>query len=747
MSLAGGGQHLLDYWSVLVRRRWIVYLSLATICLATLIGSFLVTPLYRATATLHIERQSPDIFTFRDLGQVDYSFAAYADFYQTQYKIIGSHAVARRAAERLELTSHPDFSPDASSPGLLGRLKSWIPRRGNSTPVDPEDLAALQVLGGLEVSPVRNSQLVQVSWTAESPELATQLANAVAAAYVQFNIESQFLTTDAAQEFLVNQVAHLKAEIATIEDRLQAYGEAKRIVSIDDSNNITLRALQDTSERLTAVRTTLAQAEAHHRSVMETTPDALSDVMRSELIARLRQEYATYEAEHSEKSRRFKEGWPGVEVLESKLEQARTRLELEIERIAGQVRASVKATYERARAEERNLEQLLTRQEDAAQRLRRDSVEFANLQSEVNKKREALNALMRRKTEMSLASRLKDLDSTSTNIRIVEQARLPTAPFRPNIKANLALAFLFSLTLGVGLAFFLDYLDNTINSAAELSRLVDLPTLAVIPRYDSAASGPRARRRGPTPASEPFDLISHRDSRAEAAEAYRELRTSILLSNPGRPPQRLLITSALPEEGKTATAINLATVLAQLGRRVLVVDTDLRRPRLHQAFQTQNVRGVSTYLSGLEDDPSALTVATGIENLDLLPSGPIPPNPSELLNSSRFRQMADELLARGYGHVVFDSPPVLSVSDPVILAAEMQSAILVVRAGLTPKQSVRAATEKFRQAGLAHVGVVLNDLDLESRGAGYHGYHYYGRYAAADDPSESDDDQAHGAGA
>jgi capsular exopolysaccharide synthesis family protein len=230
------------------------------------------------------------------------------------------------------------------------------------------------------------------------------------------------------------------------------------------------------------------------------------------------------------------------------------------------------------------------------------------------------------------------------------------------------------------------------------------------------------------------DLAADKDPRASVAEAYRELRTSILLSNPGQPPRRIVVTSSLPEEGKTATATNLAIVLAQMGRRVLLVDTDLRRPRLHKTFPVENGAGVSTCLSGLESDPVALVQPTGVENLDLLPSGPIPPNPSELLNSPTFVEMGDRLLAERYDHIVFDSPPVLSVSDPVIIAHTAGTAILVVRAGSTTKQSIRLAVSKFHHSENTQMGVVLNDLDADAHGAPYYRYNYESRQ----DPTDTD---------
>jgi capsular exopolysaccharide synthesis family protein len=221
--------------------------------------------------------------------------------------------------------------------------------------------------------------------------------------------------------------------------------------------------------------------------------------------------------------------------------------------------------------------------------------------------------------------------------------------------------------------------------------------------------------------------VAHEDGQSPAAEAYRDLRTSLLLSNPGSPPRRLMVTSALPEEGKTATSINVATVLAQLGRRVALVDTDLRRPRLHRAFGRTNDTGISTYLSGLADDVAALVVPTAVDNLDLVPSGPIPPNPAEMLDSPRFAQFVDALLGQGYEHIVFDSPPILSVADPVIIAQSVDSGILAVRAGRTPRQSVRLAAQRLDKTRTGRFGVVLNDLDPELHDAGHYRYRYYGQ--------------------
>jgi capsular exopolysaccharide synthesis family protein len=601
-----------------------------------------------------------------------------------------------------------------------------VPGAGSTKEADPVEIAAKTVQAGLEISPVRNSHLVGVSWIAADPELAARIANSVVDAYIQFNIESSYNTSDQASEFLVNQIGTLKTEITTIEERLQQYGESKGIVSIDDSSNITLQALSDVSQRRTEARTLLAKSEAAYRATLASPPDALPEVLRSELIARLKQEYASDEALYSQKAQLFKDEWPEMRTLRSKLEQAKERIEIETRAIARQVVLTAEAEYRRALSEVRNLDSLLSQQETAAQTLRRDSVEFVNLQSEAQKKRETLNSLLARQNQMALSTRLKDLDATSSNIRVVDPARPPRAPFRPSKRLNLLLGLVVGLGLGVGMAFFLDYLDNTVASPGDVEKLVGLPTLAVIPRHGEAASGrSRVPWRTNVASAESVDLVSHLDRRAAASEAYRELRTSLLLSSAGHPPRQIMVTSALPEEGKSATAVNLAVVLAQLGRRVLLVDADLRRPRLHRIFRIDASRGLSTHLSGLEISTRSLVVSTPVDGLDVLPSGPVPPNPSELLNSPLFAEMGRHFVEARYDHVVYDSPPALSVADPTILASAIEASILVVRAGRTPRESMKHAVDRMAQAGIRLVGVVVNDVERDP--SRYTHYRYYGR--------------------
>jgi capsular exopolysaccharide synthesis family protein len=743
MDVLGGDLHVRELWNVLVHRRWVVVLGLTAATLVALTWSFLATPAYRARTVLIIERQEPDILTFRDLARADFAVAAHGQYYQTQYRVIASPAVARLAVEQLGLVHHPSFDRGADGgPGWLRRLLALVPQKGRRGSVSPEDAATSAILAGLEVAPVRNSQLVEIAWVGPDPEVASNVVNAVADAYIHFNLESRYTTTDQARNFLLTQTETLKTEIEQIERELQRYGQDKRIVSIDESNNVTLQALSDVSARWIEARAELARAEAAWDSARTRDAATVAEIDQSELITRLRQEHATYEAEYTEKRQRFGDAWPAVATLRSRLAQARARLDAEIERIAVQVRASAENDWQRARREVDNLEALRDDSERAAQRLKADAVEYVTLQSEVDKKRETLDALIRRQNEMALSTRLKDLDTTTSNVRVLERSTPPVVPFRPNLRANLLLGVFGGLLLGIGLAFALDQIDNSVASRSELERVTAMPVMAVVPRY-RGASPARTRSTRAARRTGPFDFVAHDDRRSVVTEAYRDLRTAILLSSAGHPPRRIMVTSALPEEGKTATATNLAIVLAQLERRVLLVDTDLRLPRIHDAFGVPNAHGISTYLSGLERDPGRLVVSTRIANLDLLPAGPVPPNPLELLNSEIFANLAGMLERLGYDHVVFDSPPAVSVSDPVLIATVADVCLLIVRSGRASRPSVKLAAERLRAVEGPSFGTVLNDVDPKAPGS--MPARYYGRYAEVDEPrTDAADDRVAG---
>jgi len=441
---------------------------------------------------------------------------------------------------------------------------------------------------------------------------------------------------------------------------------------------------------------------------------------------------AALEREQADLSKHFKPEWPALARVNSKLEQARSRLAQETTQLATSARQAAETAYRAAVGRERNLTVLYQAQKKAALKLSTDSIEYTNLRGAIAKKRETLDQLLKRQSEIALSSHMHD--TRQSNIRIIDRARVPELVYRPNKKLNLLLGLLAGLGLGIGLAFLIEHLDNSIKSADEIRRLAGFTVIGMIP--EMRAGGPRpVRKDAPMhPADVQPDLVTHHAPRSPLAEAYKELRTSTLLASPDEPPRSILVTSCLPQEGKTQTSLNLAIALAQTGRRVLLVDTDLRRPRLHAALGIVNDFGVSTYLSGnarVED----LLRETIVPNLTALTSGPIPPNPSELLGSRKFVALARDFAeTERFDHLIFDSPPLLSVADPVIIAAVLDGTILVVQSGKTPRDAVIRGAGKLRHDSVKVLGAVLNSISEDEHGYYYH-YHY--RYHR-DDQSESE---------
>lgn len=726
----------LEYWGVLVQRRWIVLASLAVVVATTAIATLFAEPEYEATTTVQIDRQAPDILTFRDVVGVDPSYGAYEDFYQTQYRILESRSVLRIAAERMDLPNVPSFASRKPSP--YRRFVAWLktPFRTKTEGVADPLLPSIDFLeGALDVKPVRNSQLVHLTVSDRDPELARDAANTIAEAYLQFNYDKRYGTAAIAREFLTKEVARVQAEIADLERKLQEYSRRKEILAISPgAEDVSQQALASMNESFVQARTRLAIAEARWESVRKAPAESLPEVGNSPLIQHLRQQYAEIERKRTQMAERFKPGWPALQELEGELAQARERLELEQNTIARQVRATAEIEYGKAKGEVEGLKAQVATQKIEVQRVNQAAIEFASLRGEIDNKRKVLGDLVSRQSETQSSERLKD--TNASNVRIVDLAELPLAPVRPRKSVNLALALFLGTALGVGMAILLDTLDNAVKSEHDILRVTKLPVLGHVPRFRAlrlVEEGAPPPEDAPAPPT--IDLASHADPRSTFAEAFKNLRTSILLASPERPPKHIVVTSCEPQDGKSTVATNLAIVLTQLGKRVLLVDADLRRPRLHASFGVPNDSGLSNVLSG-NAEIAEVVLTTDVPGLGLLCSGPIPPNPSELLGSPALAAMlahVDEDL--GFDHVILDTPPVASVTDPVLLSSTLDATIVVVRAGKTSREALAHSVERLKQSRARVAGTVLNAI-TEEMGSYYYGrYRYEGSSGSSADPS------------
>lgn len=712
-----GTVELLHYWRTLRQRRLVVFSCLAIVVAATLLYIGFTTPEYGTTTTLQIERQGPEILDFKDIIGVDP--AAYIDFYQTQYKILQSRSILRLAAERLDLANRPEVVRRKSSPikRAASWAKSWV--QSPSAADDPLNPAIKLIEDELTVQPIRNSHLVKVSFVDSSPQLAADVANAVADAYQQFSLNARFSTTAQASEFLTKEVARIQSEIQELERKLQDYAAEKQIVAFNDNTkDISEKGLADLNDRYTDARGRLAAADARLKAVLGAPPGALQEVLTSPLILELKRQDAEAERRYSQLSERFKPDWPQLQEIAEEQRRARARLDVETEHIAGQVRGVAQADYNRVREEVLQLERQVELQKVEVQRVNRDAIDYASLRAEIDTRRKVLEDLVVRRSQTTSSEHLAD--TRASNIRVVDRAEVPRKPVRPRKLMALFLATLLGTLAGACMALLLDYLDNTVKTEQDIERIGGLAVLGHVPFFQPL-------RAVGTDGSPPkpdvgVDLASYTEPRSAFAEAFKNLRTSLLLASPDHPPRTIVVTSCEPGDGKSTVSLNLAIVLTQMGRRVLLVDADLRRPRLHKMLALPNASGLSTVLSG-NARPDDVLQETPIPNLLAVTSGPIPPNPSELLGSTGLAAFVQRVQAEGrFDHVFFDSPPALQVTDGVLLAAQMDATVVVARGGKTARESLVQGVARLRQSRGRVIGAVLNAV---SEGTGYY---YYGKY-------------------
>ncbi|HEY3176819.1 MAG TPA: polysaccharide biosynthesis tyrosine autokinase [Candidatus Polarisedimenticolia bacterium] len=713
--------HLLDHWQVLVKRRWVIYSALLLVTGLVTLGSFLARPIYTGSVQLQIEKHSPNVMPFQDVVSPYSDFRD--DFYETQSRLIQSRSVARGVVRRLDLTKHPLFEV-RRSPGGPELTEDEI-----------ETMVAEKVSRKIRVELIRNSRLLNISVTSPDPIMAAGLANAVADAFMEFNARSVYNTTEQASESISRQVESLQNEISDKERRLQRYAREQEIIPLDERQNVTTQKLIDLNIAYTKAQTVRIEKEARYAALKESPPEAIPELMTSDLIQTLAAKHAELEREYAQMSSRFKANWPAMVRTRTELDRTRSRLDAEKADMHQRLLGSSREQYMAALKEERSLSDALDLQKNEAQEASLRGIEYNNLKNDVENRRKTLEAMVKRQSETDSTAGM--MDNRMTNVRIVDRAEVPRFPSSPRKLLNFLLSLLAGLGLGVGLVFFFDYMDDSVNGSEDLAKAAGLACLGLIPAHDLQSRRLRVVRArvGDADESRPeIDMVVMRDARSAASEAFREVRTALMVSSPGRPPKSLLVTSSQPREGKTSTALNLAITLSQLNKRVLLVDADLRRPRLHKALGLENGSGLSNVLSG-GGELAGLVIPAGPPGLFLLPSGPIPPNPSELLDSPEFAKLTGTLAAADtYDHVIYDSPPVLSVADAAIIAGRMDGVILVVQAGFTSRDAVARAAEKLRVVKARLLGALLNKVDLFTQGGYYRSYYaYYGGDSARED--------------
>ena len=716
-----------DYWRVVVTRRWTILAVVLTVIAVTMIWSFKQTPAYSATSRIQIEREDPAILSFEDVYSAE---AATDDGLRTQFAIIESRTLARRVVE--------EFGPEEIEEALLGDpslIEAWIDRLralflpAGRTDADPMNKVVEEYLERLSVSPVRQARLVDVSFEHEDPELAASVINMHADRFIDQNLRFRFEATQLATDFLSDNLTNLKINLERAEDELQEYGRNNQIMFGEDGSSTALEKLGQLEAEYTIAQSDRISREAYMLVLQEGDPGAIARVAEDDLIQNLSRQLSDLRAEASELGAILGPNMQEVRALESRIR--------ETERLLGEAKTSVLATvateYRAAVSREALLSAAVEAQLGLVNDVNQEIVQYTILKGEVDANRQIYQEMLTRLGEANVSGTLR-----ASNIRIIDRATVPDEPVKPRKALNLALSLVVGLGLGVGLAFFQEHMDDSINSTDEITQFLGVPTLGIVPRASVNGNGGAYAYHGgygklerPSKSDLPqlgegahkLEFISHNEPGSLLSEAYRSVRTSLLLSFPDKPPKSILITSSSPSEGKTATTINVGISLTQTGARTLLVSTDLRKPRLDEVFGLREQQGLSGLLSGSISLEEAIC-PSGVPNLSVLPCGAMPPNPVELLMSHRFRDTMAQL--RGdFEYLVFDSPPVGNVSDARVLGHVMDCTILVVRAAKTSRHMARHVLEQLSASGSRTAGVILNDFDTTTSSQYYYSASYY----------------------
>jgi capsular exopolysaccharide synthesis family protein len=752
--------HLRDYWKIIVKRRRLVVLCFILLLAFGVYINVTATPLYTAKSILKIEPQNPVV---TGVGQVMASEAAStAEYFQTQLVLLRSRTLAERVITDLALTDNAVFSSAriiASSP--VRRLRGWaltpvrflmtLPGRVAADKSEPNTASNRKelntnpspevdswlidhYLGFISVEPIRGTRLIELVATTPDPKLSEQIANGHGDAFIRMNRETRFNLTKEALLFLDTKNTELKDKLEKSEDALNNFRQRYGVVSLDKGENVFVDRLMEQNRQLTLARAQRIEAESLHRLVEDKNAQYLSQVINNGVIAQLKGNLTTLEAEKSRIALTIKPDHPRFVELIQQIAEARRALNREI----GNIVQGIETDFRAARAREEALQAEVARQQQAALRMKEVGVQYAVLQEEVNVNRTLYESVLKRLSETSVSN-----DVAVSNMQMVEKGETPRFPSAPRKEFNLMFAAALGIFLGVGLAFGLEYFDSSVNSPEVVWRVTAKPTLGTVPHAASLGAAYGGRRLKLKRASllnlpvpgwfrTPTSFNNGQNNSSASvqpesiiADSFRTIRTALFFSQAARPPQAILITSSSPGEGKTVTTLNLAIALAQGGKSVLVIDADLRKGRCHRAFGLPNHRGLTDVLTGSVSARECIW-PTATAGLSLLPRGHIPPFPPDLLGSEKMREVL-QAIRTCYDSVVIDSPPVTTMADAAVLSTLCDGVILVIHGQRTPVGLARQAMERLAVVQARILGVVLNGVDRRNPEYAY--YQSYNTYA------------------
>ncbi|HKP45430.1 MAG TPA: polysaccharide biosynthesis tyrosine autokinase [Pyrinomonadaceae bacterium] len=766
-ATAEGEMHLRDYWRTIRKRLWlIVGLALIVSTIAAL-RQAKQPDVYQARARVQVDTESYSPALGASKGGSYYVDNSYMDpeYFNTQVQILTSPTLLRRVAKNLDLEHNRTFldgpatnrSTLQSVLVMLGLRKPEpartpavvLPTTGttvlaglSSSLDDPAEIERLapyvdSLQGMLEVEQVKKTRLINLKATHTDPAVATKVVNATADAFALWNLETKTKTNSLAGTYLQKRIAELQSQIRNGEEQLVNYAQSHEILSLDASQNTVVERLAGLNKELLEAENDRNLAEAAFRtSQLPGSAEANAEVSDKQIgdlkshLAELRQKRSQLLLTDTEESPELKDVTQQIATLEKQLEDTRGSAKKVLT-------TNLETNYRKALERENALRDSFNKQRAETVAQNQAAINYNILKQEIETNKGLLDGLMQRSKENDVT-----MAGTPNNIHVVDYAMVPKGPVGPRRMQAVMLALMLALAFGVALSLFLEYLDDTIKNTSDIESGLRLPSLAIIPLAGRTTqrflpiSQALVRTNGNGNGSGP-ELLINANGPSLQAEAYKHLRTSILLSTAGRPPRTLLVTSSVPGEGKTTTVVNTATVLAQTGATVLVIDADMRRPRLHSVFGMNNAAGLSALLSSDMNEGEVLSKVTQYRDsgVFLLSSGAIPPNPAELLGSEQMRRLLD-IVSNKFTYVVIDSPPIASFTDGVLISSLVDGVLLVVHGGKTSRQVVKRTRQMLMEIGAKIIGVVLNKADIRSNDYYYYHYGYKGYYAQHENGAE-----------
>lgn len=728
--MVGSGQeiHLKDYLRVILKRKWIIGTCTVIVLTLAVLSSMNKEPYYQASARLSIQKQNASVVLFPNMALPLYD----PDYYQTQYTILRSRPLAERVIKKLRLGESPEFkaSPrrkfNFDIPGMVFSLVKKLnpvrlfstssstkgsikPSNARNDGISPALVNAF--IGRLGVSPMKDTKMVvDLSFTGRYPKVIAQIANAVAEEYINMTLEAKIETAQQMMRKLNEQLAQQKKKVEESEISLHKYKEKENIVSLEERQNIVVQRLSQLNALVTGAKTERIAIETRYKELKKLSNqpemiESLPSILSNAMIQQLKTDYVALQRQYSEASKKFGIKHPKMVELGSQIGLMKHKIALEVKKNVN----SLMTEYKVAQSKEATLTEALESQKKEALELNRKAIEYKILERDAESNRQMYNILINKLKEVDLSSDLK-----GTDIRVIDPAQIPGSPIGPKRGFNILFAAFIGLGLGMVFAFFLEYIDTSMKTPEDIKR-IQIAYMGFIPTFQT---------------NNQLELIVQEDPKSLISEAYRTLRTGILFSGSKPSPQFIQVTSAGPQEGKTITAANLATVMAQSGSRVLIMDCDMRKPRIHEIFGMPNSNGLSDLLLN-GDEGFSFIKKTRVPNLDLVACGTIPANPSELLGSKRMQRFLT-LLGEKYDRIIMDSPPVLAVTDSIVLSRLVEGIILVVGAGASSKNGVTRAVELLKEVNARICGAVLNNLNVDKERYYYSRYYYYdyGKYGS-----------------